>query len=182
MYKLCKTPAAARRQRQIMDCLLALLCGQAFGEISVTALCQAAGIPRKTFYRYFDSKEDVLGAVIDGLLRDWVAGVRPARTGRPPEAQVQELLLFWKEHAAFLTALQRSRMSGMLIERAMSLACAQAPEGAAGEAQRTKLLFVICGLFGLILDWHRRGCRPDTAAMAQDAAALLTQPLFRPGP
>ena len=47
-------------QEYIITALLQLLHKKAFSQISVTELCRKAGVSRMSFYRYFESREDVL--------------------------------------------------------------------------------------------------------------------------
>ena len=51
----------------IITALLQLLHKKAFSQISVTELCKKAGVSRMSFYRYFESREDVL--------KKWCAGI-----------------------------------------------------------------------------------------------------------
>ena len=60
MYKICKTKQSADRQRYISDVLFKMLLRHSIDEISISSLCQKAKIPRKAFYRYFDTLEDVV--------------------------------------------------------------------------------------------------------------------------
>ncbi len=60
-----------RRKRstaqRISASLYSLLRGKTFDDISVTEICEEAGVARKTFYRNFTSKEDVVGASMDEM-------------------------------------------------------------------------------------------------------------------
>lgn len=42
-----------------------LLSKQPYSKITVAAICESAGIARKTFYSYFDSKEDIISFIFD---------------------------------------------------------------------------------------------------------------------
>lgn len=44
-----------------------LLQTRSFSQVRVSELCRRAGVPRKTFYRYFDSKEDIIRYLADGM-------------------------------------------------------------------------------------------------------------------
>ncbi len=44
----------------LLNALLALMEKQEFNKITITELCKKAGVTRLTFYRHFESKEDVL--------------------------------------------------------------------------------------------------------------------------
>ena len=70
MYKICHTEESTRRQRILEQGLLDALAKQSYEKIALTDLCQKLGVPRKTFYRYFPTKEDCLLALIDHTLAD----------------------------------------------------------------------------------------------------------------
>ena len=57
MYKFCKTEQSFQRQRELEQGLLAMMEHHRFEEISVSDLCDRLNIPRKSFYRYFSSKD-----------------------------------------------------------------------------------------------------------------------------
>lgn len=44
----------------LLNALLVLMEKQEFSKITITELCKKAGVTRLTFYRHFESKEDVL--------------------------------------------------------------------------------------------------------------------------
>lgn len=57
---------------------LGLFARQGFAETTVDEIAEAAGVGRRTFFRYFESKNDVMWGEFDALLadmRDWLAAV-----------------------------------------------------------------------------------------------------------
>ena len=68
MYKLCKTEQSATRQKMLELGLLNCMLTRHYEEISVSDLCTAMDIPRKSFYRYFSGKDGALHALIDHTL------------------------------------------------------------------------------------------------------------------
>ena len=68
MYKTCNTEESVLRQQQLEDCLLKNMLQKSYGEISVSDLCEQAGISRKSFYRYFGNKDGCLCALLDRVL------------------------------------------------------------------------------------------------------------------
>lgn len=54
---------------RISAALFSLLREKPFNDISVTEICKAAGVARKTFYRNFTSKADVVGLGVDEMFR-----------------------------------------------------------------------------------------------------------------
>lgn len=64
MAKNCITEQAAQRQRDIEQGLRALMHTKQYEEITVSELCKELKMPRRTFYRYFNDKKDVLDSLI----------------------------------------------------------------------------------------------------------------------
>tara|TARA_Y100000052_G_C2949743_1_gene86349 strand:+ start:114 stop:770 length:657 start_codon:yes stop_codon:yes gene_type:complete len=66
-FKETYMTASVSRKKQtrlkIIDAYLELLGRMGFQEITVTALCQEAGVARKTLYSHFSSKEEILDSV-----------------------------------------------------------------------------------------------------------------------
>lgn len=58
-------------QKRVADGLLKLMEEHSFQEITVTQICQEAEIARVTFYRLFETKEDVIRFYLHGLLSDF---------------------------------------------------------------------------------------------------------------
>lgn len=59
-YKICHTEASSQRQRELEDGLLNAMGSQSYARITLTELCSQLSIPRKSFYRYFPTKDDCL--------------------------------------------------------------------------------------------------------------------------
>ena len=66
-----QNPIALRSKKLITETLLTLLKTYPFNEITVKQILIEAKISRKTFYRNFSSKEDVLSSYIDSILNDY---------------------------------------------------------------------------------------------------------------
>ena len=60
MYHKQVNKTAVQSQNMIADALFSLMKRKHFQQITVTEICDEAAIGRKTFYRNFDMKEDVL--------------------------------------------------------------------------------------------------------------------------
>ncbi len=186
LYKLCKTEQSARRQRRLEEGLLSLMLQKPYEEITIRELCDTLMIPRKSFYRYFSGKDGALYALIDHTLMDYESFTGPYRTGqqRTLESDMHRFFLFWEGKRSLLDALARSGMSSILLERSVH----HAMEEAAGlqrflpvdsrEMGRHVIMFGVCGLMTMALNWHRTGYEESPERLAQIAARLLSTPLF----
>lgn len=64
-------PSAIRSKKEITDALLSLMQTAPYNEISVKQIIMEARLARKTFYRNFKSKDDVLFSYLKGILREY---------------------------------------------------------------------------------------------------------------
>lgn len=186
MYKLCKTEQSAARQRGLENGLLQIMAVKRYEEISVSDLCDRMQIPRKSFYRYFDSKDGALHALIDHTLMDYEGfnAVYLSGERRTLNRELEQFFRFWVKHKSLLDALAYSSMSGILIERAISHALSETvmpkrflPQDS-NEIRKQVTMFGVCGLMSMVITWHRDGYPQTAVQMAQVAARLIGQPLF----
>ena len=61
-------PSAIRSKTEICEALIRLMKDHPYEEITVKQIALEAKLVRKTFYRNFDSKEDVLETILDKLI------------------------------------------------------------------------------------------------------------------
>lgn len=186
MYKLCKTDQSARRQRELELGLMEMMKTQRFEDISISELCTGLQVPRKTFYRYFDSKDGCLFGLIDHTLLSY-EGFNYAYLAsgkRTLQRELEQFFLFWHENKDLLDVLRASGLSGMLIERAISFALTDTvmprrflpddPE----IMKKHVTMFGVCGLLSMVLSWHDGGFSESATELSAIATRLLGKPLF----
>ncbi|MBO5953025.1 MAG: TetR/AcrR family transcriptional regulator [Oscillospiraceae bacterium] len=186
MYRLCKTEQSARRQRLLEEGLMTAMHSMRYEDISISDLCQQMNIPRKSFYRYFSSKEGALHGLIDHTLMEYEGFGESYGSGEPRSLQrdLERFFLFWVRHRSVLDALSRSGLQSVLTDRAISYATSDMAfpgrflPGETREMQNHVIIFGVCGLMTMMLQWHSNGCRESVQDMAKVAVRLLTQPLF----
>ena len=181
MYKLCKTEQSAARQRQLELGLLDYMQTVRYEDISISDLCQHLQIPRKSFYRYFSSKDGALFALLDHtMLEFYERGLRSG--GGTALGDLEQFFKFWYAHKDLLDALERSQLSGILVERATALAQKEKlmPRQLLNwseDLQGIAMSFAICGLMSMVIQWHHKGCRISAAEITKAATTMLTKPL-----
>ena len=121
MYKLCKTEQSATRQRQLEAGLLEAMKQRRYEDISISDLCQQMQIPRKSFYRYFSSKDGALHAMIDHILMEFegISVITGKGINRTMSEDMEDFFAHWIQHKDLLDVLEKSNLSGILIERAI---------------------------------------------------------------
>jgi len=118
MYKLCKTEQSTKRQREIENALLELMEKKPYGEITITEMCDKLCMPRKTFYRYFDGKEDTLYALIEHTMSEYQSfPATPNQEGkRRLMGEIENYYRFWICHKPLLDALYKNNMLEKIID------------------------------------------------------------------
>ena len=186
MYKICQTEQSTRRQRELEKGLLYLMLRKKYEDISVSDLCEQMQIPRKSFYRYFSSKDGALYSLIDHTLADFFQMPLPDKKTRGNAVGDLDLFFaFWYDNREFLDALLRSGLSGILVERANAFALQeghvpQMLKNAPVQMQGIALSFAVCGLMSMTLNWHLQGFPISPDEMTRLAINMLTTPLLNP--
>lgn len=184
MYRKCTTERAAAQQQIIQQCLLDAVQNRPYQEITVTSLCEAANLSRKTFYRLFDSKDDVFCALIDQVLRQFEAEQLPART---VYTELHRMFSYWRRQEVLVGAVAKNHLISMLAERFLHYLTYEDPVtkywvGAIDHPfSKEILVYFASGIMGLLINWHHTGYSRSTEEMAQIAVQILTQaPLHLP--
>ena len=184
MYKICQTEQSIRRQRELEQGLLRLMLRRNYEDLTVKDLCDEMALPRKSFYRYFSSKEGVLYALIDHTLADFFMMPTGGNKSRGTAFGDLDLYFaFWYEKRELLDALHRSGLSGILVERATNFALQEGHMPRQFKKIRTyiqtiAMSFSITGMMSMILQWHRSGFQVSPDEMTKLATEILTAPLL----
>lgn len=183
MYKRCTTERSAQQQRRIEDCLLSEMQKRDYRDITVSALCEQAELSRKTFYRLFGSKEDVLLALIDHTLMDFARFSPSADLIQPgTPVELQRFFHYWLANKPLLDALTASQQSALLLEQSIAHVLYEdrgALRWLSGERRgywMEATVFYGSAILGLLLNWHRSGFSRSPAEMAAILLQLMSVP------
>lgn len=185
MYLQCVTEESSKRQRQFELILLEEMGQRRYEQITVGQLCQKARVSRSAFYRYFDSKDDVLFALIDHTLLDYYKNQADQHNDlQSYREDLAPFLQYWQEQKPLLDALQRNALDGKLLERCMKHTIQRYFDERfdpllGNEATRHQImLFAITGIFTLILDWHHKGYSLTIEQMMEVMERVMIHPLI----
>ncbi|MBQ2920535.1 MAG: TetR/AcrR family transcriptional regulator [Oscillospiraceae bacterium] len=156
MYTVQKNPAAVRSQELICRAVCALMAELPFDEITVTRICQEAGVGRKTFYRNFEDKEDVILLMIDFLRAEYEHEL----PGVPPERAAYFHFSFLSRHMDFLILLETAGQTPLLTGRFSELQPRVMPRWSDDEQENAyRTAVVVAGTEAVIRLWARQGFR-----------------------
>lgn len=82
-----QNPSAIRSKKEITDTLLRLMNTYSYNDITVKQIILESHVARKTFYRNFLSKDDVLNAYIDSVMQQYIYSLQQL-----PNCQLSSIL------------------------------------------------------------------------------------------
>ena len=146
----------------ITAALLELLRRKPIEEISISELCELAGIGRASFYRNFNSKEDILLTYIHKLFQEWAAEGSQAEN-KPLSEFLRSLFSHFEKHRDFYELLNQRNLIYLLKDIIIRI-CGPKPEHSKEEAYTRA--YIAYTLYGWIEVWFQRGMQETAEEIA----------------
>lgn len=181
MVKQCHTEFTSQRKELLENSMLGLLSVRRYQDISVKDICQEAQIPRRTFYHYFQSKEDVLDSIVEGMIMDcFLEAVveLDVQVDRIKESFVQ-IFRFWQnDNRRKLDILLHNSLESKLITHALNWVHSEDFRIAQAYHPDPKMVEIgimvgVSDFFSLLLYWSRNGYQESPEKMAEYAVWVL---------
>lgn len=172
--EICDMENLSKRNRQsielICNAMFKLLQKQNFNSISITELCEEAQLARKTFYRNFESKEDVIKKSIDYMFKE--LGKRIDFDKNIDSGKITlEYFNFWYENREFLKIIFKNDLFNILnsqydlyMKIFRKLMCGE--EEMNSELEYT-IIFVSGGYWNVLQHWVRKDFKDDPRELAK---------------
>lgn len=139
----------------INQALFKLLEEKTINAISISEICDIAGVGRMSFYRNYESKEDVLRKQLLKLIQEW--GKDFEEKGEPSYFS-ESLLRHYYKYREFYLLLYRQGLSNMIYE---TIRAAVKLDEAANNMERYIKSMVAGTIWGWVDEWMRQGM-PET--------------------
>ena len=146
---------------QLTGALLELLQEKPLADISVSQLCDKAGVGRTSFYRNYQEKEDILRARIYHLFKGWTGLLGE---GAPLDQLILAMFTHFEEHRDFYALLNERGLIGLLKDVILEL-CGFRPDQEARAAYASA--FAAYSLYGWVEVWFLRGMKESAREMAE---------------
>lgn len=115
MVEKKKNPIAEQSRQWLIKSLLELMNEKNYADITVTEIAERALLSRRTFYRLFNSKEQVLQQYFLEICDEYIASFQKDKLYML-EQIVEAFFIFWEKRIDFLLMLQRNHMFYYLLE------------------------------------------------------------------
>lgn len=154
---------AEQSKQKMVQALLAVMEQYDYKEITVTQITQEAQLSRKTFYRLFSNKDDILLLFFEGLFQECFAQIKARRIQHYWEV-VQVFFDFWEERKELLFLLQKNNLLAIVFERSYQYAMqvfefVRSKECAASFSVPLPymLAYSVGGMHSMLLKWIEKG-------------------------
>lgn len=147
----------------ITESLLTLLEDKAIEDISISELCDNAGIGRASFYRNYNSKEDILKAYINKLFNGWKSDWEK-NNSIPLSSAIGMIFEHFEQHRAFYHLLNERHLIYLLKDVILDTMELK-PDLPKDEAYAKA--FAAYSLYGWIEIWFQRGMQESAEEMKQ---------------
>ena len=112
-----QNPSALRSKKVITESLLLLMKKYPYAEITVKQILLETDISRKTFYRNFLSKDDVLNSFINTILQDYVDTIQQQQQKYSLLQTLDDIFDFCGKNKEILFILRDNRLLYLLLEK-----------------------------------------------------------------
>ena len=144
----------------ITDAVLKLMQSNNFTDISISQICEKAGVGRASFYRNFESKEAVISRHLKTLLDNWwVEAIQ-----KPDFNLVEAIFSHYWEHRELCIMLYKQGLAHLSLQ-SIREACGPKPDQPNIVAYTTA--YFSYGLYGWIEEWFKRGMQETPKEMAE---------------
>lgn len=160
-------------EQKLAETLIDLLNTRSLDEISVRELCNKAGIGLASFYRHYQSKEEILDRHAQSLIQKWAAEFEASPDSRPWNV-FESLFHHLKEHQTFYEVLHKTERDNIL--RAAIRAKIGLTNDLSNEDVYQKVFFAD-GISGWVEEWIDRGMPETPEKINQQLGQYFTQVL-----
>ncbi len=146
----------------ITQALLELMKQKPFEDISITELCQKAGVGRVSFYRNFSNKQDILLNYLCSCTDAWWAEFIKKSPQEFYDTFWQSLLSEYKKNSDLLLLLEKNNVTYILKDHIFRCCGPRAEDDDTTAYTRSMLAGLIYGLVG---EWIHRGMKDVPAVL-----------------
>ncbi len=135
----------------ITDALIELMVKKPFDDISISELCDLAGVGRASFYRNFETKEDVLKKHLEEIWYDWA---KDYESKNKQSYFIESLLKCFYKYKDFNLLLYRHNLSNLIYE---VVRWGTKINESTSNIESYLKSAIAGAVFGLVDEWMRRG-------------------------
>ena len=153
----------------ITEALLILLRDKEYKDISITEICKKAGVTRMSFYRNFESKEDILLKKVRNVTDSFVKESGISYKSDTISSYFVKLFTHMQQQKDLCAALNKAGLIYMVKDEFDRVFL----NAYKNEYDEYKSIFLAGGIYNVFLFWLINGCRDDPETLAQRLDGIL---------
>ncbi|SDG01547.1 TetR/AcrR family transcriptional regulator [Marvinbryantia formatexigens] len=162
-----RTQENMRVKMCITDALFDLMQEKSISDITVTEIIRRAGVARASYYRNYDSKEDVLVTLIRDVLEHFRLTMDYDLADGITREHVARCFAFFKEFGTYALNLYKSGFAALMLEELNQFHEMIAGTMPASSIERYELYMYMGALFNTAMSWLQSGAKESPEAMAE---------------
>lgn len=154
-----------RVKNSITRALFHLMHQKSFSEISITEIIKTARVARVSFYRNYESKEDVLIKLIEDVLEDFRSTIDSNETNYYTYENIHRSFAYFKNYGDFVLDLYRFGYGSILLEKLNRFHEEIAGTMPNSSIEKYKLYMYMGALFNTAIVWIEGGTKESVDAI-----------------
>jgi len=158
----------------IVNALLDLMDKKNFNQITITELSKNADLARRTFYRHFDTVDDVLDYHMKKLSKElatlFAEGIAQNKSFKE---YVVIYFSYWEQHKDLLLLLKKNNLLSILLFNFMPSVKENLPDNYSNDPTSDYLFyFIFGGICNLLIKWIGDGTKQSAWEMGEIAETI----------
>jgi len=172
-----------KAQKSFVNALLLLMKDKPFEKITASELAETAQYDRRTYYRYFKTKNDVLFLYCSALLGELAAVMQ--KEPLTPHSGFLAFFEFWDKHRDFLLLLEKhhllyylgEKLDDLLYQNVGTVVHKDLPDRFEQIPVFSQIAyyFTLGGCWQLLIFWIRNGMKQTPEQMTQYILQIFTE-------
>ncbi|MBP2097661.1 TetR/AcrR family transcriptional regulator [Enterococcus rivorum] len=162
-----------RSKQELTKALLQLMDEKNFSKITVKDIAEQALLDRRTFYRHYKSKEEIISRYCDDLCESYIK-----RLEKEPVIDMRKIVQlyfsFWYEHQPFVSCLVKNKLQLFILKmydkylpEIRTLYSGETFSFESMKIQKYALAFNLGGLFNALIVWVENDFRETPEEMEE---------------
>ncbi|MBZ4667572.1 MAG: Transcriptional regulator, AcrR family [Defluviitaleaceae bacterium] len=164
---LTQNPVAMRSKKAIIKALLKLMKEMPYEEITVKQILLESKLTRKTFYRNFDNKKDVLDSYIDSIIFEYLSEVLRNNACKNSHFLFEIIVSFLEQYKEVVSILWQNGLEHLLLNQLNTHILSihrmhresSTDSVLSGEMSDYLCVFNIGGIWNIVNMWIRTGMK-----------------------
>lgn len=158
---------------KISRALIKLMEQMPFSDITITDIVQTAGVARASYYRNFESKEEVLIKVTDDIMNEYRKKAAKLDGGFFSYPSILLIFRYFRSYKRFILCVFKSGLAYIYLDMFDRELENQMGDMPFNDIKRYNVYFYSGALYNVFLKWLENGMKESPQEMAEEICGLI---------